>query len=113
MACRFVEDGLEHVGRELLACCAVWCDDIAYDVAICVDEGQYCLLCGGAYLGFAVSIARWAIVGCGRGFEDAKIGYLLRLAKFFKRSGGRHIGQDGSSVRLGRWWAGEERGGHP
>ena len=52
---------------------AEWCDDVACDVAICVDAGQYCLLCDGAYLGFAASIARWAIVGCGCGFEDAKM----------------------------------------
>ncbi len=83
-----------------------------------VDAGQYCLLCDGVYLGFAVSIARWAIAGCGHGFEDAKIGYSLRSTKLFKQSGGRFIGQDGSMflfiichcrkkrIWLGRWWAG-------
>jgi hypothetical protein len=107
LVCGFVKNGLEHVGEELLACCAAWCDDVACDVAICVDAGQYCLLCDDAYnLGFAASIVRWAIVGWGRGFEDAKIGYSLRSTKLFKRSGGRHIGRDGSSVKLGRWWAG-------
>jgi hypothetical protein len=40
----FVEDVLEHVGGELLACRAKWCDDVACDVAMCVDAGQYCLL---------------------------------------------------------------------
>jgi hypothetical protein len=60
-------------------------------------------LCDGAYLGFAASIARWAIVRCGCGFEDAKIGYSLRWTKLFERSGGRHIGRDGLSVRPGRW----------
>ena len=121
----FVKDGLEHVGGELLTCHAAWCDDVACDVAICVDAGQYCLLCDGAYLGFAASVARWAIFGCGRGFKDAKIGYLLRLTKLFRWSGGRFIGQDGSafcfitcnlrkkSIWLGRWWAGGKRGGHP
>ncbi len=113
-----VKDGLEHVGVELSACRAAWCDDVAYDVAICVDAGQYCLLCDGAYLGFPASVARWAIFGCGHGFKDAKIDYLLRSMKLFKRSGGRFIGQDGSvflfitcrrrkkSFWLGRWWAG-------
>jgi hypothetical protein len=90
-------------GGELLACCAAWCDGVACDVTICVDAGQYCLLCDGAYLGFAASIARWAIVRCGCGFEDAKIGYSLRWTKLFERSGGRHIGRDGLSVRPGRW----------
>ena len=118
LASGFVEDGLEHVGGELLACHTVWCDDIACDVAVCVDAGQNCLLCDGAYLGFAASVARWAIFGCEHGFEDVKIGYLLRSPKLFKRSGGRFIGQDGSvflfitchcrkkSFWLGRWWAG-------
>ncbi len=113
LACRFGEDSLEHVGGELSVCHASWCDDLACDVAMCVDAGQYCFLCDGAYLGSAASIARWAIFGCGCGFEDAEIGYLLRATKLFKRSGGRDIGQDGSSVRLGGWWAGGERGGHP
>ena len=49
-------------GGELLACCAAWCDGVACDVTICVDAGQYCLLCDGAYLDFAASIARWAIL---------------------------------------------------
>jgi hypothetical protein len=49
-------------------------------------------LCDGAYLGFTVSIARWAIVKIGLGFEDAKIGYLLRATELFKRSGGRFTG---------------------
>jgi hypothetical protein len=96
LACEFVKDGLEHVGGELLACCSAWCDDVACDVTICVDAGQYCLLCDGAYLGVAASIVQWAIVGCGRGFEDAQIGYSLRSMNLFERSGGRHIGQDGS-----------------
>ena len=95
-----VENGLEHVGGELLACCTAWCDDVACDVAICVDASQNCLLCDGVYVGFAASIARGAIVGFGRGFEDAEIGYLLRSTRLFKGSGGRFIGQDGSSVRL-------------
>ncbi len=99
-------------------CRAAWCDDVACDVPICVDAGQYCLLCDGAYMGFAVSIARWAIFQCGHGFEDAEIGYSLRITKIFNQSGGRFIGQDGSaflvitchrrkkSFWLGRWWAG-------
>ncbi len=114
----FVKDGLEHVCGELLACRDVWCDDVACDVTVCVDAGQYCLLCDGAYLGFAASVARWAIFGCGCGVKDAKIGYLLRLTKLFKQSGGRFIGQDGlaflfitchrwkKSFWMGRWWAG-------
>ena len=73
----FVIDGLEHVSGELLACHAAWCDDVACDVAVCVDAGQYCLLCDGAHLGFAASVTKWAIFGCRCGFEDAKIGYLL------------------------------------
>ena len=32
LACGFVEDDLEHVGGELLACRAAWCDDVACDV---------------------------------------------------------------------------------
>ncbi len=114
----FVENSLEHASGELLVCPAAWCDDLACDVAICVDAGQYCLLCDGAYLGFAASVARWAIFGCGRGFKDAKIGYLLRSTKLFKQSGGICIGQDGLAFLfitchcqkkifwLGRWWAG-------
>ncbi len=93
----FVEDGLERVGGELSACRAAWCDDVACVVAMCVDAGQYCLLCDGAYLGVAASAARWAIFWCGRGFKDAKIGYSLRSTKLFKWSGGRLIGQDGSA----------------
>ena len=92
LACGFAKDRLEHVGGELRACRAVWCDDVACDVAVCVDAGQNCLLCDGAYLGFTVSIARWAIVKIGLGFEDAKIGYLLRATELFKRSGGRFTG---------------------
>ncbi len=118
LASGFVKDGLEHGGGELLARRAAWCDDIACDVAVCVDAGQYCLLCDGAYLGFAASVARWAIVGCGCDFEDAEIGYSLRLTKLFRLSRGRFIGQDGlaflfitcncqkKSFWLGRWWAG-------
>ena len=114
----FVKDGLEHVGGELSACRAAWCDDVACDVAMCVDSCQYCLLCDGVYLGFAASVAIWTIFGCGRGVEDAKIGYSLRSTKLFKWSGGRFIRQDGlafhfitchrqkKSFWLGRWWAG-------
>ena len=85
----FVKDGLEHVGGELSVCRAAWCDDVACDVAVCVDVGQYCLLCDGAYLGFAVSVARWAISRCGHGFKDAEIGYLLRSTKLL---GGVEVG---------------------
>jgi hypothetical protein len=121
----FVKDGLKHVSGELPACRAAWCDDVVCDVAVCVDAGQYCLLCDGGYLCFAVSVARWAIFGCGCGFKDANIGCLLRLTKLFRQSGGRFIEQDGlvfffvacncrkKSFWLGRWWAGGKRGGHP
>ena len=121
----FVKDGLEHVGRELLACRAAWCDDVACDVDVCVDAGQDCLLSDGAYLSFAASVARWAIFGCRCGFKDTKICYSLRSTKLFRWSGGRFIGQYGSaflfitcnrrkkSFWLGRWWAGGKRGGHP
>ena len=64
-----------------MACRAAWCDGVACDVTVCVDAGQYCLLCDGAYLGFAASVARWAIAGCGCDFEDAEIGYSLRSTK--------------------------------
>ncbi len=37
LASGFVEDGLEHVGGELSACHAAWCDDVACDVAVCVE----------------------------------------------------------------------------
>ncbi len=115
----FVKDGLEHVGGELSVCRAAWCDDIACDVAACVDACQYCLLCDGGYLGFAASVARWAIYGCGCGFEDAEIGYLLRSTKLFRWSGGRFIGKNGltfffitCNCQKSRWWAGGKRGGH-
>ena len=60
-----VEDGLEHVGGELLVCRAAWCDDVACDVAECVDAGQYCLLCDSAYLGFAASVQDGPSLGVG------------------------------------------------